>query len=202
MRNESAGNAFACSFHARLKSILFADAVPLTIDPLKTAGFGVLTDIDVQATMKAKLRIDDRPYRILGACNSSSAHHALTAETAEIDVGLLLPSIITVREEADTSITIGFRNPIALLRVTDEPEVAADAQEVRQRLDLVRQVAQGRRLPSLKSRRLACVSPAGMRRWRPRCISRSVRWLPVPTDAGASASMSWLRRRYWRFWLD
>jgi uncharacterized protein (DUF302 family) len=111
----------------------FEDAVARTREALAEQGFGVLTEIDVKATLKAKLGQDMEDYLILGACNPPLAHRAVEANR---QIGLLLPCNVVVRADPDRAKTVLVEamNPGLLVEVTGEPELRPIAEEVTGRL--------------------------------------------------------------------
>jgi len=116
---------------ARTLPIAFDEAIDRVSAALKREGFGVLTDIDVKATLKTKLGVDTPRYRILGACNPGFAHQALQLENK---LGVLLPCNVIVREESPQQTEIATIDPVASMERTGNPELAAVAGEVRTRL--------------------------------------------------------------------
>lgn len=113
----------------------YEQAINRVTEELAKEGFGILTQIDVKATLKKKLDIDKRPYIILGACNPTLANKAIDAEP---DIGLLLPCNVVIREEQDSSITVAFMDPQAVLQLVQHPDVHELAKEVKQKLERVR----------------------------------------------------------------
>ena len=101
---------------------------------LMEQGFGILTEIDVQGTLKKKIDVDFRPYKILGACNPPLAYRALTAVP---DAGLLLPCNVTLAQEEGGVIEVSIIDPIIMLSVGDFPELQPVAEEAGERLQRV-----------------------------------------------------------------
>lgn len=100
-------------------------------EALKSEGFGVLTEIDVQSTLKQKLGVDFRRYKILGACNPPLAHEALQAE---LEIGLMLPCNVVVYEADDQRAVVLAIDPTKTLAATDNPKLAALAESVKDKL--------------------------------------------------------------------
>jgi len=114
--------------------ISYEDAVPRVVEALKNEGFGVLTEIDVKATMKKKLDVDFRKYIILGACNPPLAHQALTEE---VNIGLLLPCNVIVYENDAGSTTVCVIDAGKMLSVVGRDELQPFAEQVNSKLKSV-----------------------------------------------------------------
>jgi uncharacterized protein (DUF302 family) len=111
----------------------FDETVTRVTEALAKEGFGVLTEIDVAATLKKKLGLDMPPYRILGACNPQFAHQAIELEP---QIGALLPCNVVVREDKG-KVRIDIMDPQAVLQLVERPEIEGIAVEVRRRLERV-----------------------------------------------------------------
>lgn len=109
----------------------FEAVVAKVMEALKVEGFGVLTDIDVRTTLKQKIGVDFRPYRILGACNPPLAHKALTAEDK---IGVMLPCNVIIQDLGGGNLEVATINPRAAMEHVGNPALAAVADEVAARL--------------------------------------------------------------------
>ena len=112
-------------------SLDFDNALEKTVACLKDQGFGVLSDIDVEATLKKKLGVDFKRYRILGACNPPMAHKALSAEE---DIGLLLPCNVIVCEVSESKTRVAVIDPVAAMSVVGNDAIKPIAEEVKKKL--------------------------------------------------------------------
>jgi len=115
-------------------AMTFDEACARVTEELAKEGFGVLTEIDVAATLKKKLGKDMPPFKILGACNPTFAHQALEAEP---EIGTLLPCNVVVRQDAAGKMRVDFMDPHAVLELVQRKEVDAVANQVRERLQRV-----------------------------------------------------------------
>ncbi len=116
---------------SKTTGMTFEVAVERVTGELKKEGFGVITSIDVKETMKQKLGIDFQSYIILGACNPSFAHRALTAEP---ELGLLLPCNVIVYTGKDLKTVVSFFDPVIMGQIIDNPDLVLIAAEVREKL--------------------------------------------------------------------
>ncbi len=112
----------------------FDDALARVTTALKAEGFGVLTEIDVKETLKKKLDVDFRPYKILGACNPPLAYRALSTAP---EVGLLLPCNVVVSYIEDNVTEVSIVDPLSMLGFVQHPDLEPVAEEARTRLDRV-----------------------------------------------------------------
>lgn len=117
---------------SKVVPLAFEAAVAKVKDSLAREGFGVLTDIDVQATLQSKLGVEFPRYRILGACNPALAHRALQMEDK---LGVLLPCNVIVRDAASGGVEVAAIDPVTSMERTGNPSLAAVATEVRERLE-------------------------------------------------------------------
>lgn len=120
-------------YFATTVDLPYDEAIALVTEKLRKEGFGVLTEIDVAATMKKKLDVDFRPYRILGACNPGFAHQALQAEDK---IGTMLPCNVIVQQTA-AGVEIAAVDPMASMASVDNPALGNIAEQVRTRLQRV-----------------------------------------------------------------
>lgn len=116
-----------------LKNVSFEEAIQKVTEALKEEGFGILTEIDVQSTLKKKLNEDFRPYRILGACNPPFAHKALMVEDK---IGAMLPCNVIVQQR-NVTVEVAAVDPLASMQAVDNEDLAGIAGEIRTKLKAV-----------------------------------------------------------------
>lgn len=121
-------------YFAKVLELSFDEAMQAVTDALKREGFGILTQIDVRATLKEKLGVEFPEYRILGACNPPFAHRALTSESR---IGLMLPCNVIVRKTEAGTVEVAAVDPVASMAAVDNSELGAVADQVREKLRAV-----------------------------------------------------------------
>ena len=112
----------------------FEDAIKKIVEELKKEGFGILTEIDVKETLKKKLDVDFRKYKILGACNPPFAYQALQAEDK---IGTMLPCNVIVQETAEGTVEVSAVDPVASMQAIHNPQLEGIAEQVRAKLEKV-----------------------------------------------------------------
>jgi uncharacterized protein (DUF302 family) len=118
-------------YFSRILDLSFEESVRKVSEALKKEGFGILTEIDVKATLKKKLNVDFRKYKILGACNPPFAYEALKAERM---IGTMLPCNVIVQEVTDEKTEISTVNPAASMQAIDNPKLKEIAEKVGEKL--------------------------------------------------------------------
>ncbi len=121
-------------FYAKEVKGSFDETIVTVTEELQKEGFGILTEIDVKETLKKKLDVDFRNYRILGACNPPFAYKALQAEP---NVGVMLPCNVIVQEKENGNVEVAAVDPLASMQAIENPELEKIAQEVRDKLKAV-----------------------------------------------------------------
>lgn len=121
-------------FNTTVKNKTFDEVIEHTTDELKKEGFGVLTEIDVKETLKKKIDVDFKKYKILGACNPGFAHRALTAEDK---IGVFLPCNVIVEENEDGLVEVSAVDPIASMTSVNNDKLGTLAAEVKEKLQRV-----------------------------------------------------------------
>ena len=121
-------------YFSKFLNVSFEEAISKVIEELKKEGFGILTDIDVNETLKKKLNVDFKKYRILGACNPPFAYQALQAEDK---IGTMLPCNVIVQEHAGGKVEVAAVDPIASMQAIDNPKLRDVAEQVRMKLKQV-----------------------------------------------------------------
>lgn len=121
-------------YSKKLNNVAFDQAIEKVTAALKEEGFGVLTEIDVTATLKKKLDVDFKPYRILGACNPGFAHKALQAEDK---IGAMLPCNVIVQQQDKNSVEVSVVDPVASMQAVENEGLGKIAGEVRDKLKKV-----------------------------------------------------------------
>ena len=121
-------------YFSKTMEIPFSEAVTRVIEELKKEGFGILTDVDVKATLKKKLNVDFKNYRILGACNPPFAYQALQAEDK---IGTMLPCNVIVQENAEGNVEVSAIDPVASMQAVQNPKLRDIAEQIQAKLKTV-----------------------------------------------------------------
>ncbi|MEA2922010.1 MAG: hypothetical protein QOF07_1973 [Bradyrhizobium sp.] len=121
-------------YFSKLLSADFDEAVERTTEALKREGFGIITEIDLQQTLKKKINVDFRPYRILGACNPALAHEALKLEDK---VGTMLPCNVIVQAASPGRVEVAAIDPVASMKAIENPALLESARVIRSKLEKV-----------------------------------------------------------------